>query len=195
MESSKGYFVTTRKASEYFDVHPSTLRRWDAEGKIKTIRVSNRRRYFIPINIDDHNKPSENSEKQKVCYVRVSSSKQINDLERQENFMKVNFPDHRIIRDIGSGINWKRKGLKEILELAMKGELQEVVIAHRDRLCRFAFELIEWILKKNKCELIVVDNKIKNNYDKFTSDLLSIIHVFNCKMMGMRRYGSKLKIK
>ena len=93
-----------------------------------------------------------------------------------------------IIQDIGSGINWKRSGLKTILELAMQKKLETVVVAHRDRLCRFAFELIQWILEKNEVKLVVLNESICSTEQELAEDLLSIIHVFSCKQMGKRRY-------
>ena len=73
--------------------------------------------------------------KKKIAYCRVSSKKQADDLERQKNFFTTKFPDYELVTDIGSGINWKRKGLKTILESAMSGDISELVVAHRDRLC------------------------------------------------------------
>ena len=127
-------------------------------------------------------------QKQKICYCRVSSTHQKNDLQRQKEYLKSKYPDYRIIQDIGSGINWKRSGLKTILELAMQKKLETVVVAHRDRLCRFAFELIQWILEKNEVKLVVLNESICSTEQELAEDLLSIIHVFSCKQMGKRRY-------
>jgi putative resolvase len=86
------------------------------------------------------------------------------------------------ITDIGSGINWKRKGFQKILELAMLGELEEIVVAHRDRLCRFAFELVEFIFQKNNVRLVVLDrNDYKSGEAKLADDILSIVHVYSCR--------------
>ena len=83
------------------------------------------------------------TDKLNICYVRVSSLGQKDDLERQKAFMKKEFPKHFIIEDIGSGINLTKKGLLKILELAIEGKLEELVIVHKDRLARFGYELIE----------------------------------------------------
>jgi predicted site-specific integrase-resolvase len=76
--------------------------------------------------------PSLNKKK-KICYCRVSSSKQMDDLERQKAFFRSKFPDHDLVADIGSGINWKRKGFKTLLEQSMQGKISQIVVAHRDR--------------------------------------------------------------
>tara|TARA_B100000029_G_scaffold457420_1_gene486108 strand:- start:317 stop:898 length:582 start_codon:yes stop_codon:yes gene_type:complete len=182
-------YINTKDACELYQVSVSTLRRWDKEGKIDTYRTpGNRRRYATKLYTDSTNCSNIINKKQKICYCRVSSSHQKNDLQRQKEYLKSKFPDYTIIQDISSGINWKRTGLKTILELAMQRKLQKVVVAHKDRLCRFAFELIQWILEKNGVELVVLDKTIQSTEQELAQDLLSIIHVFSCRKMGSRRY-------
>ena len=131
-------------------------------------------------------------EKRKICYCRVSSKKQMDDLERQKDFFRREYPDHELVTDVGSGLNWKRKGLKTILEQSMLGNIERVVVAHRDRLCRFAFELIEFIFESNNVKLLVLDTEAgESGNDELTSDILSIIHVYSCRSMGKRRYTSQ----
>lgn len=186
-------YVSTAIATKLLQVTSQTLRRWNKEGKINSIRTpSDIRMYSLE---DIHNilgwdKPSLS--KPKIAYCRVSSKKQMDDLTRQENFFRSNFPNHELVSDIASGINWKRKGLQTILERAMSGKLSEVVVAHRDRLCRFAFELIEWILKANSVKLVVLDQEDEKNTEKeLADDILSIVHVYSCRSMGRRRYKNK----
>ena len=104
-------------------------------------------------------------QKKKIAYCRVSSQKQHDDLERQKDFFRHKYPDHFIITDIASGINWKRKGLQTILEQSMQGDISEIVVTHKDRLCRFGFELLEWIFQKYKVKVIILDiNQNQKNY-------------------------------
>jgi predicted site-specific integrase-resolvase len=108
--------------------------------------------------------------------------------------MQNQFPTHSIITDIGSGINFKRKGLRTILELAMSGAISEVVVAYRDRLCRFAFELVEWILQYHKVKLVVLNQTLEGettDRSELAEDLLAIINVFNCRINGKRKYKKK----
>jgi len=186
-------FITTKKAKEILQVTTKTLRIWDKEGKIRTIRTpSNIRRYSLKDvqNIISYGSPSE--AKEKICYCRVSSRKQMDDLERQKDFFKHKFPTHKLVTDVGSGINWKRKGLKTILDKAMHGDISEVVVAHRDRLCRFAFELLEWIFKRNGVKLLVLNEEKDHSSDQeIADDILSIIHVYSCRKTGRRRYKNK----
>jgi len=182
-------YVNTRTACKLYQVHANTLRRWAEQNKIDTIRTpSNRRMYSTEMHKDAVRNANNVIEKQKIYYCRVSSVKQKNDLTRQIQFMQSKYPKHIIIQDIGSGINWERKGLQTILELAMSNKLEEVVVAHRDRLCRFAFKLIQWILEKNQVKLVVLNEGIQSSEQELAKDLLSIVHIFSCRQMGKRRY-------
>ena len=99
------------------------------------------------------------------------------------------YPEHRIISDVGSGINFKRKGLCRLLELACKGHISEVVVAYRDRLCRFAFELIERVLQMHQVRLVVLNESLDGSQQsELVEDLLAIINVFSCRVNGRRKY-------
>jgi predicted site-specific integrase-resolvase len=126
-------------------------------------------------------------------YVRVSTYKQKDDLKRQRDYMSKRFPDHEIVSDVGSGINWKRKGLLSILERAQKGLVQEVVVSNRDRLCRIGFELLEWLLVSNGAKLVVLEQSNLSKDEEFVQDILAIIHVYSCRQNGRRRYKSNIK--
>lgn len=183
-------YVPTKTARKILGVTGQTLRNWDNTGKINTIRSPSGARLYSLKDIQNATGSTiVIPEKEKIVYCRVSSKKQIDDLERQKDFFRYRYPDHTVVEDIGSGINWKRKGLKTILEKAMRGDISEVVVAHRDRLCRFAFELIQFILEHNKVKLIVLDSDTgKSGEQELADDILSIIHVYSCKQMGRRRY-------
>lgn len=182
-------YLSTKETRKILNVTTATLINWDNSGKIRTIKSPSGKRLYSKKDIcsivgNDKIIP----EKEKVCYCRVSSKKQIDDLGRQREFLESRYPNHTIITDVGSGINWKRKGLRTILERSMSGEIKEVVVAHSDRLCRFAFELIEWILKRNNVELIILDkDDCKSKDTELSDDILSIIHVYSCRNMGRRR--------
>jgi predicted site-specific integrase-resolvase len=103
------------------------------------------------------------------------------------------YPEHELIEDIGSGLNFKRKGFNSLLELILQGKVSEVVVAHKDRLCRFGFELIESIASKNNCTIVVLDDSKLSPQAELVQDLLSIIHVFSCRIYGLRKYNRKIK--
>jgi len=186
-------FITPKEAKELLHITDKTLRIWAEEGKIGCIRTpSNVRRYNSKDIKRILNGGITPPEKQKICYCRVSSPKQMDDLKRQEDFFRQKYPSHVLVTDIGSGINWKRKGLKTILEQSMQGNLTEIVVAHRDRLCRFAFDLLEHIFSINGVKLLVLNEKNGESTSKdLADDIMSIIHIYSCREMGRRRYKSK----
>jgi len=96
------------------------------------------------------------TQKAKVCYARVSSEHQRDDLERQITDLRQRYPGHEIISDIGSGLNWKRRGFVTLLERIYSKGVEEVVVTRKDRLCRFGSKLMEWIFEKNGKRLVVL---------------------------------------
>ncbi|CAN0517844.1 unnamed protein product, partial [Ectocarpus sp. 8 AP-2014] len=129
--------------------------------------------------------------RRRIAYCRVSSSKQKDDLGRQVQSFQETHPEHEIVKDIGSGINFKRKGLLRVVDAILQGHVEEIVIAHRDRLCRFAFDFLEWICKRGNTRIVVQDKVIRSSEQELTEDLVAIIHVFSCKLHGSRRYKNK----
>ena len=180
-------FFPSRIAAKMLGVHPNTLRKWADSGKIRFIKSeSGQRRY------DVRGFVGEGGKHETICYCRVSSPKQKDDLQRQIEFMQKKYPEAEIIKDIGSGINFKRKGLRSILERAMRGDKLTVVSAHRDRLCRFGFDLIEWIIRSGGGEVVVLDETQLSPEQELTQDLQAILHVFACRMHGLRKYRSQI---
>lgn len=111
-------------------------------------------------------------EKKKICYARVSSYDRKEDLSRQIVYLTERYPDHDIIKNIGSGINFqgsKRKGLQKLIELAINNELEEVVITYKDRLCRIGYDLIEFIFEKySKIKIVIVNDDFKLPHQEIT---------------------------
>jgi len=180
-------FVPSRVAAETLGVHPNTLRKWANENKIEhTVSCTGQRRY----NVEKYMGLTEAH--RVICYCRVSSYKQKDDLQRQVDYMISQFPEAEVIKDIGSGINFKRKGLKTILESAINGDKLKIVVAHKDRLCRFGFDLIEWLIQRNAGEIMVLSKSELSPESELTQDLLTILHVFSCRMHGLRSYKDKI---
>jgi predicted site-specific integrase-resolvase len=190
MNATRKTFVTTRVASRHLGVAATTLRKWADNGTINYIRTPGGKRLYeidqlIPTN-------QETQSKQSICYCRVSSNGQKEDLQRQIQYMQNKFPNHTIMYDIGSGINFNRKSLRTILELSSKGLVKEVVVAYRDRLCRFAFELCQWFFHLHGVKLMVLNETMDSSANsELAEDLLAIINVFNCRVNGKRKYKTK----
>jgi len=150
-------YLGGKQASELLGVHQRTLYQWDEKGWIKTIRTEGGKRlYDVKSYLKEKEAESEEENKLDICYVRVSSRGQKDDLERQIQYMQKRYPNHIIIKDIASGINMDRKGLNKILDLAIAGKIREVVVAHKDRLARFGYSQIERIIKKFKFGLLLI---------------------------------------
>ena len=134
-------YVASRKAAAMLGLHPQTLRRYAEQGKIPHYRNSaGQRLYDVDAYLRGASWPNI------ICYCRVSSAKQRGDLGRQVAQMRELYPDAEIVTDVAGGLNWQRKGLLSILERLHRGDKLDIVVAHRDRLARFGFELIEWLV-------------------------------------------------
>jgi len=187
-------FVSGKKASEILGVHQRTLYQWEKKGKIEVIRTpGNQRMYNINKFLNyNNNETIDNTTDAKlnIIYVRVSSHSQKDDLQRQKNYMVKRFPKHMVIEDIGSSINLNRKGLRKIIKYAIEGKIEEVVVAYKDRLARFGFELIEDLIKVYSNGKIIIVNKNKDlePEQELIKDVLQIMNIFVAKMNGLRKY-------
>jgi predicted site-specific integrase-resolvase len=185
-------WISFGKIIDFYGISPSTGRRWIKCGKIKQQRKpSGHYFYFLPP--EGIEKIQQSKSLKKIAYCRVSSSKQQDDLSRQCAFFESQYPDYQIVKDIGSGLNYKRKGLLKIMEQSNAGIIQEVLVSSKDRLCRFGFELIEWFFNQNNTKLVVLEREDKSPEQEFTEDILSILQVFACRWNGKRRYSVKNK--
>jgi len=146
-------YIPGRKAAAQLGIHQNTLRRYADEGRIQAIRTaSGQRRYDVDAYL------RESADAVLVCYCRVSSPKQRRDLQRQVAHMRELYPEAEIVQDTGGGLNWKRKGLVSLLERLHRGDKLRIVVAHRDRLARFGFELIQWLAEQNGGGIVVLDD-------------------------------------
>jgi putative resolvase len=179
-------YIPSRKAAQILGLHPNTLRKWADDGRIQHIRTESGQRLY---DVDSY--LGNAAKRTVVCYCRVSSYSQKDDLTRQVSFLRERYPNAEIVKDIGSGLNYKRKGLKSILGRCLRGEKLEVVVAHRDRLARFGFEILEWIIRERGGKLVVLDDAIREPEQELTEDLLTLIHVFSCRLIGMRNDKDK----
>ena len=106
--------------------------------------------------------------------------------------MRELYPDAEIVTDVAGGLNWQRQGLLSILERLHRGDKLDVVVAHRDRLARFGFELIEWLVVQNGGTVLVLNQSDASPESELTEDLLAILHTFSCRMHRLRRYRAAI---
>ena len=111
-------------------------------------------------------------------------------MERQKKVMVEKYPNHLIIEEIGSGLNLNKRGIKKIIHLAIAGKINELVIAYRDRLTRFGYELIEELIHKySKGKIIVISESDKlEPEEEIVKDIMAIMNVYVAKMNGLRKY-------
>lgn len=191
-------FLSPKIASKLLQITHVTLRTWAENGRIDFIRAEGKnshRKYnvrkFLKL---DNEQPVTTKTRRKIIYARVSTKKQSENLQRQINMLREKFPSHELIQDIGSGINFKRKGLGKILDIAIKRNLEEVVVAYKDRLCRIGFELFEQLFTKLSNAKIVVLNESNCSPDEeLAEDILTIVTVFSATINGRKRYKSRKK--
>ena len=135
--------------------------------------------------------------KQKIIYARISSQGQKDDLERQKRMLQHRYPEYILIEDIGSGLNLNKRGIRKIVDLAIGGKIEEVVVVHKDRLARFGFELIEDLIKKYSGGKITIMEKSEEitAEEELALDVIQIMNVFTAKMNGLRKYKKKENIE
>ena len=186
-------YYSSKKVTEILGVTAQTLRNWDKEGKLKPSYVkSNGYRYYSEDSILSYTQERKTKKNLNVIgYARVSSKKQSDDLERQVNNLKTyldsKYTDYEIITDIGSGINYRKPGLKKLIEKINRKEVDLIVVLYKDRLLRFGFELVEYFAELNNVKIEILDKIDKNQDQELVEDLVQIITVFSCKIQGKRK--------
>lgn len=170
----------------------STLQRWDRDGVLKARRTPTDRRYYTH---DDYlavigQKPKE---RKTVAYVRVSSAAQKPDLVNQRAAVEqFCLASGRVVaeylEDVGSGLDYKRKNFLRLMEQVERGEISEIVVAHKDRLVRFGFEWFEKFADDHGAKIVVMNAEALSPEEEMVQDLLSIVHCFSSRLYGLRRY-------
>lgn len=181
-------FVPRKKVLETLGISKNTFYELVKNNKFEFIKLKKKKLYNIEKFL---NKTKDNETfKRNICYCRVSSRKQKSDLERQIKLMKKIYPNYEIITDIASSLNFKRKGLIKIIDMSIKGNLNELVIMHKDRLARIGFELISILIEKySNGKIIIINNDNNNNvFDEITKDIIAIMNIYVAKVNGLRKY-------
>lgn len=180
-------------------VASSTLRRWESEGKLIPQRTLGNQRIYTEAHLSiAKNLKTGKSPHRVIVYCRVSSSGQKDDLQSQVRAMEqfclaqgVTLTDS--IQEIGGSLNFKRPKFLQIVKWAVEGEVRLLYVAHKDRLCRFGFELVEQILQWNGGKIVVANAETLSPHEELTQDLLSIVHCFSSRLYGLRKYKAKVK--
>ncbi|MBF0226557.1 MAG: IS607 family transposase [Desulfobacterales bacterium] len=174
-----------------------TLQRWDKTGILKAKWSETGRRYYTHEQYLEYIGQKANLNKEIIVYYRVSSNGQKNDLQSQKEALEKfctarGYAVSKWLKDIGSGLNYKRKNFVELMNMVEQGGVSKIVIAHKDRLVRFGFEWFEAFCQNHGTELIVMNNESLSPQEEMTQDLLSIIHCFSSRLYGLRKYKKKI---
>lgn len=181
---------------------PQTLRDWHKKGSFIPQHVTDGgTRYYSQEQLNHFLgiKGIETKTKKVIGYCRVSSHKQKDDLQRQienvKTYMIARGYQFDIIKDIGSGINYNKKGLNQLIDMITNSEVDKVVILYKDRLIRFGYELIENLCNKYGTTIEIIDNTEKTEEQELVEDLIQIVTVFSCRLQGKRANKVKKMIK
>ncbi|MDF5714405.1 MAG: IS607 family transposase [Rhizonema sp. NSF051] len=185
-------YVQPRVAASKLGVSTKTLERWLEAGKIEGIFTQGGQRRYNLDSVIPVRQGNPADERAILLYARVSSRSQKSDLEQQVKFLTSRYPDAEIITDIGSGLNFKRPGLQTLLDRVLTNTIKLVVVAHKDRLCRVGFDIISWLCTRQQTEILVLDQKNLSPEREMVEDILAIVHVFSCRLKGLRKYKKQI---
>ena len=184
--------------AELLNVSVKTLQRWDRDGILTAKRTPTDRRYYTYDQYLDFIGLKNGNDRKTVIYTRVSTSNQKDDLLNQVKFLQ-DFTNAKamiideVIQDIGSGLNYNRKKWNRLIEEVMENKIDTIVITHKDRFIRFGYEWFEKFLLKFGTKLLVVNNELLSPQEELVQDIISILHVFSCRIYGLRKYKKKIE--
>jgi putative resolvase len=175
----------------------STIRRWEREGKLTARRLASGQRYFDESDVRAMLGGAP-EKRLTVVYCRVSSAGQRDDLASQVKAMEQYCRAGAIavdewIQEVGGGMNFRRKRFLAMIERIQRGEIERILIAHKDRLVRFGFDLLDHLSREHGCEIVVVNQESLSPEQEMVEDLLAIVHTFSCRLDGMRKYRKQIK--
>lgn len=175
-----------------------TLQIWDNNGTLKAYRTPTNRRYYTEEQYLEYIGKSTSNIRKNVAYARVSTHGQKDDLKNQIDFIRqyANAKGiilDEIITDIGSGLNYNRKKWNKLLEDVMCNNVDTIFITYKDRFIRFGYDWFERLCKMHNTEIVVLNNVETSPEKEMIDDVISIIHVFSCRLYGLRKYKNKLR--
>ena len=185
--------------AELLGVSVKTLQRWDRDGILKANRTPTDRRYYT---YDQYLQfkgiQTENDIRDVVIYARVSTRNQKDDLQNQVEFLKQfcnakGIIVNQCIEDFGSGLNYNRKKWNKLLEEVMENKIKTIVISSKDRFIRFGYDWFEKFCEKFNTKIIIVNNEAFSPNEELVQDIISILHVFSCRLYGLRKYKNQIK--
>jgi hypothetical protein len=191
--------IKINEMAKRLGVSIKTLQRWDRDGILIAKRTPTDRRYYTEDQYLEYIGSTTESKRKIIAYVRVSGVNQKDDLQNQITFIRnhVNAKGEIldfVIEDIGSGLNYNRKNWNDLLlNQIPKGEIKKIYITYKDRFVRFGFDWFKRFCNHYDCEIIVINNPDTSPQKELVDDLISIIHVFSCRIYGLRKYKKDIR--
>ena len=185
--------------AELLGVSVKTLQRWDRNGILKANRTPTDRRYYTYEQyLQFKGIQTNNDIRDIVIYARVSTRNQKDDLHNQVEFLKQfcnakGIIVNQCIEDFGSGLNYNRKKWNKLLEEVMENKIKTIIISSEDRFIRFGYDWFKRFCKKFNTEIIIVNNESLSPNEELVQDVISILHVFSCRLYGLRKYKNQIK--
>ena len=192
-------YLSIGASADLLGVSPSTLRLWEKTKKFMPIfrTKGGHRRYMLEqiMSLRGEVLP-ERKQTLHLAYARVSSSDQKDDLERQKqslaDFCQKEDLNYEIISDLGSGLNYKKRGLKKLIKLILSGTVKRIILTHKDRLLRFGSEIIFHLCAFFQTEIIMIhEEEVHSDEIQLAKDVLEIITVFSSRLYGQRAHRKK----
>ena len=189
--------LTISEAAKALGVSAQTLRRWDREGKLKPEHTKGgQRRYDISALRPELFRAVDDAERKTIAYARVSSHDQKDDLERQKQVLEVYCAAQgwtfEIVSDLGSGMNYHKKGLRRLIDNIIDNNIGRLVLTHKDRLLRFGAELVFAICEARNVEVVILNKGEDTTFEQdLATDVLEIITVFSVRLYRARSRKNK----
>lgn len=185
--------------AEFIGVSVKTLQRWDREGILKANRAPTNRRYYTYEQYLQYKgiKTTEDN-RHTVIYARVFTRNQKDDLKNQVAFLRQfcnakGIIVDRCIEDYGSGLNYNRKEWNRLIEDVMEQRVKTIVVTHKDRFVRFGYDWFEKFCMRFNTNIVVVNNEDLSTQEELVQDIISILHVFSCRLYGLRKYKKQIE--
>ncbi len=188
-----------KEFAELLNVSVKTLQRWDRDKILIANRTPTNRRYYTYDQYLEFKGIDKDADSRKiVIYTRVSTRNQSDDLENQVDFLQtyVNAKGliaDEVIRDYGSGLNYNRKKWNQLLSEVMENKVKMILVSHKDRFVRFGFDWFEKFCNKFNVEIVVVKNEKLSPHEELVQDIVSILHVFSCRLYGLHKYKKQIE--
>ena len=190
-------FLSIRSAANLLGVSPQTLRRWERDKKIEpSYRTKGGQRRYDVAKLSPPDLTNKVTDRPTVAYARVSSHDQKEDLQRQVHMLEIYCSAKgwafSVTKDLGSGMNYNKRGLKQLLEQIMSGQIGRLVLTHKDRTLRFGAELVFSLCAVKNIEVVIINQGDEPSFEEeLAKDVLEIITVFSARLYGSRSHKNK----